>query len=364
MFRYDASDCWRALGVVAVVGPAAALWACSSGTNDNHGVNALGGAGAAGIAGTTAISTGGTPATASGAGGVVFSMGGATPTMPMGSGGMTLLPPSGGGNTGLAGMMGSGGTESGGTMGMGLAGMLATGGTTTSNGGGGGVAGSNGGAAGAGGAPMHADLGVGDGSDVILMGDSWMSNTLQIEGTGGGLAPSLIAVAKKPYRNYAVQGVMMLMADTFGPAIPSQWDQAKALNPNIKTVVMTGGGNDIIQNPTIQTACTQGTDACTMLFMQISDAMNTLWTKMADANVQDVVYIEYASDVGSVSPSVRGMMKVPDICLSGRIRCHSVDSTDAIMKQIAADGIHPLQAANDRLAQVVYDLMTSQGIRR
>jgi hypothetical protein len=57
-------------------------------------------------------------------------------------------------------------------------------------------------------------------------------------------------------------------------------------------------------------------------------------------------------------------MKIPDICLSGRIRCHSVDSTDAVMKQIAGDGIHPLQAANDRLAKVVYDLMTSEGMRR
>jgi hypothetical protein len=41
-----------------------------------------------------------------------------------------------------------------------------------------------------------------------------------------------------------------------------------------------------------------------------------------------------------------------------------VDSTAAVMKQIAGDGIHPLQAANTRLAKVVYDLMTSEGMRR
>jgi hypothetical protein len=363
MSRHDASDSSCASRAAAALGLFATLIACSSGTDGSHYVNGIGGAGAAGMAGATAISSGGAPAATTGAGGTVSSAGGVTVTMATGMGGMTILPMVGGGSTGLAGMMGSGGTPAGGAAGMGLAGMLGAGGDMSSNGGGG-VAGSNGGAAGAGGAPMHPDLGVGDGTDVILMGDSWMSNTLQIEGTGGGLAPSLTAVAKKPYRNYAVQGTMMLMADTYGPAIPTQWDQAKAMNPNIKTVVMTGGGNDIIQNPTVQSSCMSGGDACKMLLMQINDALGALWTKMADGNVQDIVYVEYASDVGTVDPSLRGMMKVPDICTSGRVRCHSVDSTSAIMKQIAADGIHPLQAANDRLAQVVYDLMTSEGMRR
>jgi hypothetical protein len=97
-------------------------------------------------------------------------------------------------------------------------------------------------------APMHADLGKGDGSDVVLIGDSWMSNTLQLEGTGGGISPALIKVSGQRYRNYAVQGVMLLSFSTFGPAIPSQWDAAVRANSKIKTVVMTAGGNDIIQS--------------------------------------------------------------------------------------------------------------------
>jgi hypothetical protein len=32
--------------------------------------------------------------------------------------------------------------------------------------------------------------------------------------------------------------------------------------------------------------------------------------------------------------------------------------------QRLGDNIHPLQAANDRVAKVVYDLMVSEGIRR
>jgi hypothetical protein len=212
----------------------------------------------------------------------------------------------------------------------------------------------------------HPDLGKGDGSDVILLGDSWMSNTLQIEGTGGGIAPALQQVSMQPYRNYAVQGVMMLQSDAFGPAIPTQYPAAKAANPNIKTVVMTGGGNDIIQNATLQTDCMNGGAMCKMTLDQIGDAFNTLWTQMAADGVEDVVRINYSNDVGSVAQSLRGDGGAPEptICSSGKIRCWEYDSTNAVMKQIAADGIHPLAAANQRVATEVYALMTNEGMRR
>jgi hypothetical protein len=212
----------------------------------------------------------------------------------------------------------------------------------------------------------HPDLGKGDGSDVILLGDSWMSNTLQIEGTGGGIAPALQQVSMQPYRNYAVQGVMMLMSDSFGPAIPTQYPQAKAANPDIKTVVMTGGGNDIIQNSTLQADCQMGGAMCKMTLDEIGDALNTLWTQMATDGVQDIVYVNYSADVGTVAPSLRGDGGVPTpaICMTGKVRCWEYDSTEAVMKQIAADGIHPLAAANTRMATEIYALMTNEGMRR
>jgi hypothetical protein len=212
----------------------------------------------------------------------------------------------------------------------------------------------------------HPDLGKGNGSDVILLGDSWMSNTLQIEGTGGGIAPALQQVSMQPYRNYAVQGVMMLQADTFGPAIPTQYPAAKAANPDIKTVVMTGGGNDIIQNPTLQSDCQMGGAMCKMTLDQIGVALNTLWTQMAADGVQDIVYVNYSNDVGTVAPSLRGDGGVPTpmICSTGKVRCWEYDSTAAVMKQIAGDGIHPLAAANQRMATEIYALMTKEGMRR
>jgi hypothetical protein len=214
---------------------------------------------------------------------------------------------------------------------------------------------------------MHEDLGMGDGSDVVLLGDSWMSNTLQIEGTGGGIAPSLIQVSGQPYTNYGVQGVMLLMADAFGPAIPTQYESAKQFQPGIKTVVMTGGGNDVIQNPALQASCMMNGPECKQLGMDIIAALDKLWSEMSDDGVQDVIYIHYSKSAGSSSSDVDAgpPPAPPQICLTGPIRCHSVETTDLVAAtDLAADGIHPLAAANQRIAQRVFDLMTSEGMRR
>jgi hypothetical protein len=214
---------------------------------------------------------------------------------------------------------------------------------------------------------MHEDLGMGDGSDVVLLGDSWMSNTLQIEGTGGGIAPSLIQVSGQPYTNYGVQGVMLLMADAFGPAIPTQYESAKQFQPGIKTVVMTGGGNDVIQNPTLQASCMMNGPECKQLGMDIIAALDKLWSEMSDDGVQDVIYIRYSKSASSSSSDMDAgpPPPPPQICLKGPIRCHSVETTDLVAAtDLAADGIHPLVTANQRIAQRVFDLMMSEGMRR
>jgi hypothetical protein len=241
-----------------------------------------------------------------------------------------------------------------------------SGGASGASGGGAGAGGSAGSSAGAGGmaAEMHEDLGKGDGSDVVELGDSYMSNTLQIEGTGGGIVPSLAQASGQKYRNYAVQGTMLLMDDSFGPAIPTQWDDAVRANPKILTVIMTGGGNDIIQNDSLKASCMMGGDDCKQLLMKESDAFNTLWTKMAEAGVKDIIHVGYATDTGTVDPSILGALTTPAICTSGKVRCHDLDTTSLIMKQLAGDGIHPIQAANDRVAKAIVDLMQKEGIRR
>jgi hypothetical protein len=203
---------------------------------------------------------------------------------------------------------------------------------------------------------------------VVLIGDSWMSNTLQIEGTGGGIAPSLIAESGQRYRNYGVQGVELLAANAFGAAIPTQWDSAKRANAEIKTVVMTAGGNDVIQgSATLQSSCLNGTEECRMKLKTIGEALDKLWTQMADDGVQDIVHVRYTDNTGSLHPDLQGDkgFETPKICESGRVRCHSIPTTDIVAStDLALDGIHPLASANDKIAARTYELMTKQGLRR
>jgi hypothetical protein len=211
------------------------------------------------------------------------------------------------------------------------------------------------------------DLGKGDGSDVVLLGDSWMSNTLQLEGTGGGIAPSLISLTGQRYRNHAVQGVMLLEADLFGPAIPTQWDDAVRENPNIATVVMTAGGNDIIQDSSVSDACASGGPACTKKLADILAALESLWARLSSSGVKDIVHVTYSSAAGSVKDFDKNVADLEAACAAvpAPARCHLVKSTALVAKSdLAIDGIHPLKSANDRIATTISALMTAAGMRR
>ncbi|MET0386829.1 MAG: hypothetical protein ABW321_12760 [Polyangiales bacterium] len=338
----------------------------------------------AGTGGSAASSapSGGTPAASGSSGGVAGTAGAPTSTSTVGAAGQggaagaTPVAAAGAGGAEAAGAgdedaaAGSGGAiaaaGSGGEVGAGGAsGAAGAAGEEAAAGSGGGVAaaGSGGDAAAAGAGaqpPPREDLGEGDGRDVITIGDSWMSNTL---GTGNGIEGALDRLTSRPYRHFGVQGVMLLSSSLFGPAIPTQYTAAKRGEADIKTVIMTGGGNDIIQNPTIQASCSEGGEECKELLGRITDGLNTLWTEMAEDGVQDVVYINYSRDAGSTDDSVRGSMRTAEICSTGRIRCHSLDTTEAVMAELA-DGIHPTRAANDRIAKVLYALLEKEGVRR
>jgi hypothetical protein len=196
----------------------------------------------------------------------------------------------------------------------------------------------------------HGDLGKGDGSDVITIGDSWM-NVLT---NGGGIEAGLDR-AGTMYRHYAVAGTTLIGGD-----IPQQYVRAKGENPKISTVIMTGGGNDIMFSNGCATK-----ESCTMAVQQIADALDQLWSMMADDGVKDTIYIEYSKNAGTAPSDTRpDTAPIPKICTSGRITCHSIDTTPMVGPNDTVDGIHPTLAACDLIAKAVLDLMQSAGIRR
>lgn len=193
------------------------------------------------------------------------------------------------------------------------------------------------------------DLEKGDGSDVVTIGDSWMDYI----GGGGGIQAGLDRAGTN-YRHYGLSATTLISGQ-----IPGQYTRAKGANPDIKTVIMTGGGNDVMFSGGCNTA-----ELCEMSVAAIQEALNTLWTEMADDGVKDVIYIQYSEDAGTAPTGTRPKNTKPvPICLTGRILCHSVPTTELVMGELV-DGIHPARAANDRIAEAILKMMEERKMRR
>jgi lysophospholipase L1-like esterase len=274
-------------------------------------------AGTSGAAGRTSTGAAGSTSSAAGSGGAGSGAAGSTPGDVMtvaGAGGSATVAGAGGG---------------------------AAGGTAGAAAGGGGAAGAP---------PTMMDFGMGDGTDVITIGDSWMN----ILTNGGGIEGGLDRAGKK-YRHYAVAGTTLINGD-----IPAQYDRAKSANPKIATVIMTGGGNDVMFSNGCATK-----EACTMFSQRIADALDELWTQMVEDGVTTTVYIQYSRNAGTAPADTRpDTQPVPKICTSGKLKCLSIPTTDLIAATDLLDGIHPTSAGCDRIAKATLDEMTKQGARR
>src|SRR5690606_22421842 len=137
-------------------------------------------------------------------------------------------------------------------------------------------------------------------------------------------------------------------------------------NRNIRTVIMTAGGNDIIQTPGMQADCAKGGDRCKQKLKQIGEALAALWAKMAAAGVQDVVHIMYATDAGSSGDAASDASKngILEICNAAPLNCHLLETTSLVKGDYILDGIHPARGANDRMAKAILELMEKRKVRR
>ncbi len=200
------------------------------------------------------------------------------------------------------------------------------------------------------------DLGMGDGSDVVAIGDSWM-NLGSV-----GIQQSLVAASGQPYRAYGVPGTRLL-----DEAIPGQYAAARAENPNIKTVVVTGGGNDILQNPLLLLDCPALGQSCMDTMDMIGVRYEELAAELAADGVEDIIIVNYsrATALGP-EPIQYAWEALAPFCLeSSPVDCHLVDSDEVAGGTMPLrDGIHPTDAGYDMLGEHIYELMVSGGMRR
>jgi lysophospholipase L1-like esterase len=182
-----------------------------------------------------------------------------------------------------------------------------------------------------------------------------------------GIQGGILKASGQPYRPYGIGGTTLLGggALSFLTPIPQQYQGAIMENANVKTVIMTGGGNDILQSG-LQADCQMKTDACGQQVIKILDRLSELWTEMAEDGVKDVVYILYATPMNeSVDFALPDGDSAKKRCenVPAPMRCHILETLDLVMGDIP-DGIHPSAVAADRIGQAVVDLLEKEGIRR
>jgi len=329
---------------------ALALGACAAESEgqgqDNIGMGAQGGVGGGGAVGAPG------------------GMGGAAGTMmPAGMGGAAgMMPGTGGVGGAMTGGVGGDVMATGGVGGMPTGGMGGSGGMEMMTGGMGGSGGMEMMTGGMGGGEWGPDKGMGDGSDVITMGDSFM-NLNGFEGT----EISLEKVSGRDYRNYGVAGTQLLDG-----RIPGQFDSAVRENPNIKTVVISAGGNDILLG---MITCTfNWTEACNEQVRRVAAGHKELRERMGSMGVEDVIWVHYGYSTSGTSdepnPTLKpGLDLAREMAVTGCTpemmpRCHFIDPVEELYGEIRGDGIHPTGAGYDILGQMVWDVMQERGIRR
>ena len=198
------------------------------------------------------------------------------------------------------------------------------------------------------------DPGKGDGRDVVMLGDSWMSFSL-----GTGIDASLLAVAGQPYRGYAIAGSELLNGQ-----IETQYTLAKAEDADIKTVVMTAGGDDVFRLDRRQD-CIDGGTACAQTLTEIGTALAALWQTMATDGVQDVVYVQFNPDAGGgIAGFAEYSAGLAQACDAAALRCHFVTIDDLVMGELRLDGVHPSDAAFNRIGAAVFTLMVMERVAR
>jgi lysophospholipase L1-like esterase len=208
------------------------------------------------------------------------------------------------------------------------------------------------------------DQGEGDGQDVITIGDSWMNLNDTV-----GIQQSLEKVSGRDYRNFGVPGTKLL-----DEVIPNQYETAKKQGP-VKTVIMTGGGNDILQEILIPCVDTNfdNDSKCRDQIDRVAARLKTFWEEMSKDGVVDVLLVGYSKktnplNLGTTSKSIEySAMKIQPLCdmVPEPLRCTTLDSDKEVPSlKTRGDGIHPDDASYDAIGAAVWKLMQDKGMRR
>jgi lysophospholipase L1-like esterase len=147
--------------------------------------------------------------------------------------------------------------------------------------------------------------------------------------------------------------------------IPNQYNTAKQADPNINTVIMTGGGNDIlIGNPTCLNNPPPANQSCVDTVARATAAAEAMFTQMQADGVKNVIYYFYphttlfqsAANVDYAFPVVKAGCEK----FRGPMNCYFVDTRPSFEGQNwFSDGIHPTDPGQQAIGKLVWESMVA-----
>jgi hypothetical protein len=222
--------------------------------------------------------------------------------------------------------------------------------------------------------PMVCDRGPTPGKSVLLIGDSYVDINNKAFGTElMRLAREAGALASgDKYADRSVSGTQ-LSGGLF--AIPTQYADENNSDGHIKTVVMDGGGNDILvgNRSCITRQAPPESQSCVNTINNAANAARQLLAKMAADGVEDVVYFFYpylpGGGIGGDKEITRktldyAMPMVRETCESAPLNCVFVDTRGLFGDTPGdfQDGVHPTVANIQKISAHVFKTMQRECI--
>jgi len=201
-----------------------------------------------------------------------------------------------------------------------------------------------------------------DRDDVITLGDS-------IFDLSGDIQTYLEQEAGQTFRNYTQSGAM-LSGGILATAVDQQYADANNANGDISTVVMNGGGNDILipailLDPygcrthwwrwNISRSCRNLVDNSYV------NGVNLLNQMDADG-VEDIIYLGYydvpRSNANLLKAGNYGAKRLSEACANSVANCTFIDSRGTVPPEhVLGDDIHPTAEGSRTLADLIWPLL-------
>jgi hypothetical protein len=192
-------------------------------------------------------------------------------------------------------------------------------------------------------------------NEVLIIGDSFFATSHQITAYLEGLARSagaLPAGARYRDRSSLVGNALALAGNGISEQYTSGVSEAE-----VKVVIMNGGGADVLLG-----ACDTANASCPVLVAATAAAQELL-ARMAEANVQQVIYAFYPdpgdANVRAKLDAIRPLIQAA--CQNAPLPCRWLDLRDAFLghygEYILPDQLNPTDAGARASAEAIWSVM-------